>query len=555
MLYDFTKARADGGLGARRGVIPMSIGTSAVIAPRLHLAPGTLIEGKYAVQRMVGQGNMGCVFLATNVRLDEEIALKFMHPLDASEGPEAFASFLQAARAAARFRSEHVVHIKDMGMLEDGSPYLVMEYLEGQVIDAHVRSHGPMPVTRAVDYALQACQGLASAHAAGIVHRDLKPSNWFLALEPDGTRSVKLLDFGISKITPRHGEPDEARMPTGRMVGTPPYSAPEQLESPGDVGRPADIWSIGAVLYEMLAGVPPFADDTPLQVRERALTDSPAALRRARNDVPAALEAAIMQCLEKDPRRRFRDTTALAVALAPFQTSGRSISGTLSRPPLSGLDSWGEQAPPLPRLDTLPRLEPASDTWAAQAPAPPASVSAAGAWSAETHSPESAPLAIVSPVVSPAAGAHPASTGVEKKPALRGFERLRKLPRMPFIVGAGALAIAVAVFTAGAADNPETPGAAGAGRNTESAPIPEPVIIPARAMAAAAPSVPATPAPPAVPPPLEQAREPAREQAPQPSFPEPSAAVRTPVRAQTVAKSASPGGAAPVGTAGFGERE
>jgi serine/threonine-protein kinase len=517
----------------------MSIGTSAVIAPRLFLAPGTLIEGKYSVQRIVGQGNMGCVFLALNQRLDEDVALKFMHPLDASEGPEAFASFLQAARAAARFRSDHVVHIKDMGMLDDGSPYLVMEHLEGQVLEAQLRNNGPLPVTRAVDYALQACQGLAAAHAAGIVHRDLRPSNWFLSLEPDGTQRVKLLDFGMSKITPRRGESEDPRPAPGRTIGTPPYSAPEQLEFPADVERTADIWSVGAVLYEMLAGVPPFADDTPLQIRERALTDSPAPLRRARNDVPAALEAAVMLCLEKEPDRRFRDTTALARALAPFQTSGRSISGTLSRPPLSGLDTWGEQAPPLPRLDTLPAV----DTWASQPPAAPASTSAAGAWTAETHAPESAPLAIVSPVVASTGGARAPSSEVAQKPALRGLQRLRQLPRMPLIVGAGAIAIAAAVFTAGAGDSPEAPGAARTGRDTESAPIPERVTLPARPIAPTPPIVAATPAPPAV------------TELPQPSLPEPSAAARTPVRPQAVAKSASTGGAAPVGTAGFGERE
>jgi len=191
----------------------MSDAASAGFAPRLVFPPGTVVEGKYRIERPLGQGEMGCVFLATHLRNGESLALKFMHPADPSQGPAAFAAFLHAARAAARFRSENVAHVRDMGMLEDGAPFLVMEYLEGGTLDAMLRARGALPVAQSVDLAMEAARGLADAHAAGVIHRDARPSNWFLARVPNGATHVKLLDFGGSRIVPRGGSSEDRRSP------------------------------------------------------------------------------------------------------------------------------------------------------------------------------------------------------------------------------------------------------------------------------------------------------------------------------------------------------
>src|ERR1700678_1602206 len=339
----------------------MSDTASAIFAPRLVFPPGTVVEGKYRIERALGQGELGCVFLATHLLNGESIALKFMHPADPSQGPAAFAAFLHAARSAARFRSENVAHVRDMGMLEDGAPFLVMEYLEGGTLDALIRARGALPVAQTVDLAMQAARGLGDAHAAGVIHRDMKPSNWFLARIPNGATNVKLLDFGGSRIVPRPGNTEDRRSPAATVVGTFPYTAPEQIHTPGDVDGRADIWSIGVVLYEMLAGSPPFSDETLVNMRERILTDTPASLRRARSDVPAELEAAVMRCLEKKPEQRFSEMADLTLALAPFRAAERrsgpprtSARPSPRPPPMTDAPARTRSVAPAPVAATQP---------------------------------------------------------------------------------------------------------------------------------------------------------------------------------------------------------
>jgi serine/threonine-protein kinase len=289
----------------------------------LPYPPGTIVGGRYRVERKLGSGGMGWVVVATHLHLEQRVAIKFLHAEQAAAFPEAVARFLREAKAAARIQSDHVARVSDFGTLDDGAPYLVMEYLEGNDLDSLLQARGALPVGQAVEYVLQACEGLAEAHAAGIVHRDLKPANLFLARRSDGSSRIKLLDFGISKLDVLPGSAPEGNLTsTKTLMGSPLYMAPEQLRSLKQVDRRADIWSMGIILYELLSGHSPFTADTLPEVCARIMTEPPPDLRGRAPRVPEALAAVVGRCLEKEPARRFGDVAALAQALAPFAGEG-----------------------------------------------------------------------------------------------------------------------------------------------------------------------------------------------------------------------------------------
>jgi serine/threonine-protein kinase len=281
--------------------------------------PGAVVGGRYRVERMLGSGGMGWVVVATHLQLEQRVAIKFLHAAHAAANPQAVARFLREAKAAARIQSEYVTRVSDFGTLEDGSPYLVMEYLEGQDLESLLRSRGCLPASEAVDYVLQACEGLAEAHAAGIVHRDLKPANLFLARRSNGSARIKLLDFGISKLVAAPGRAADGNLTsTTTLMGSPLYMSPEQMRSLKTVDHRADVWAMGIILYEMLAGRSPFEGETLPEVCARIMADPAPRLRSAGGDVPERLEAAILRCLEKEPERRHPDVASLARDLAPF---------------------------------------------------------------------------------------------------------------------------------------------------------------------------------------------------------------------------------------------
>ena len=284
----------------------------------MPFSPGALVSGKYRIERALGQGGMGCVVLAKHEQLNQQVALKFMHAWLANRSPNGAARFLDEARTAARIRSDHVARVSDTGTLDDGSPYMVMEYLEGEDLEALLEERRCLPVSLAIDYALQVSEGLGDAHAVGIVHRDLKPSNLFVARQSDGSVRVKLLDFGISKMRAGQLSPVDIGIASSQPCGSPLYMAPEQMRSSNIVDERVDIWSLGVILYEMLAATPPFLGNTVPEICARVLNEPPEPLRTLRSDLPDAVEAAVMQCLEKDPCRRFQSVAAFARVLAPF---------------------------------------------------------------------------------------------------------------------------------------------------------------------------------------------------------------------------------------------
>lgn len=321
----------------------MTGGPYSVTPGSMPFAPGQVLAGKYRVERLLGEGGMGWVVVAMHLQLEQRVALKFMHAAHAAENPDAVSRFLREARAAARVQSEHVARVSDVGTLDNGAPYLVMEYLEGQDLEALLQAGRIPPLALAIDYAMQACEGLAEAHAAGIIHRDLKPANLFLARRSDGSVRVKLLDFGISKLTSAGGLPEVGMTSTQALMGSPLYMSPEQLRSSKNVDRRADIWSMGVILYEMFGGRSPFEADTLPEVCARIMAEPPPALGSIRPELPPALDGVVMRCLEKDPQRRFPDVASLAQALVPFGPAElRAVADRIARLTRGGAPSFSE---------------------------------------------------------------------------------------------------------------------------------------------------------------------------------------------------------------------
>ncbi len=278
---------------------------------------GELLAGKYRIERVLGVGGMGIVVAARHEQLDQRVAIKFVRS-DALANADAVERFLREARAAAKLRSEHAAKVLDVGTLEAGVPYMVMELLEGSDLAQVLEDRGPLPVELAVDWMVQACEAVAEAHASGIVHRDLKPQNLFLALTVGGGAKVKVLDFGVAKsMTPSTGVLG-ALTRTRATLGSPLYMAPEQMRSSRDVDARADVWALGVVLFELLTQRCPFEAEAMPELCLKVVTDPPQSLAGFRPDVPGQLVRVVERCLEKDPARRFANAAELALALEPF---------------------------------------------------------------------------------------------------------------------------------------------------------------------------------------------------------------------------------------------
>ena len=309
---------------------------------------GDLLAGKYRIERRIGEGGMGMVVVARHLELDEPVAIKFLLP-DALSNPEAVMRFAREARASVKIKSEHVARTFDVGKLENGAPYMVMEYLNGTDLGARLRQSGPLPIEQAIDFMLQACQALADAHAIGIIHRDIKPSNLFVIRKTDGHESVKVLDFGISKVTGTAGAGTDMGMTrTQTLMGSPLYMSPEQMASSRNVGASSDIWALGITLHELVTGSPPFFAESITELCSKVLTQPTPRLREWRPDAPEGLQAVVDRCLEKEPARRYLNVAELAVALMPFGTKrGRlSADGALRVLQAAGMSMSAVALPP-----------------------------------------------------------------------------------------------------------------------------------------------------------------------------------------------------------------
>jgi serine/threonine-protein kinase len=313
---------------------------------------GDILAGKYRVERVLGVGGMGVVVAASHVQLETKVAIKFLLP-DMLSSREAVARFAREARAAVRITSEHVARIFDVGVLENGAPYMVMEFLEGGDLAAWLEQRGRMSIEQAVEFVLQACVAVADAHGLGIVHRDLKPANLFCVRRTDGRLLIKVLDFGISKVTQFGASgPGTSATKTSALMGSPLYMSPEQMQSSKSVNSQTDIWALGIILFELLAGQTPFVGETLPEVVLNIATRAPPSLRTFRPDAPGALEAVILRCLQKDPSERYRNVGELAAALIPFAPNAKAlverIAGIMQTSGLS--TSSSVEVPPSPRV-------------------------------------------------------------------------------------------------------------------------------------------------------------------------------------------------------------
>jgi hypothetical protein len=287
----------------------------------LEITRGTVLAGKYCVERVLGRGGMGLVVEAMHLQLGQPVAMKFLLA-EVLEHPQITQRFLREAQAAVRLRSEHVARVIDVGTLETGAPYMVLEYLEGADLANFPRDQ--LSIGRIIDLILQACEALAEAHALGIVHRDIKPANLFITRRVDGTPLLKVLDFGISKVATVGAQ----LTATQAVMGTPAYMSPEQIRASRDVDHRTDIWSLGVVLYELLQGNPPFAAETFSSMVLKVVTEP---LPRLTVRLPGDLEAIVYRCLEKDPARRFGDTAELARAIARYAQSETQAAVSVQR--------------------------------------------------------------------------------------------------------------------------------------------------------------------------------------------------------------------------------
>ncbi|MET0411295.1 MAG: protein kinase, partial [Polyangiaceae bacterium] len=284
-------------------------------------AVGSVLAGKFRIERVIGIGSMGVVLAATHLGIDEKVAIKFIRS-EMQKLPGVLARFAREAKAAVRLKSEHIAQVLDVGVSDSIGPYIVMEYLEGQNLAEILETQGPLEIRRACHYVMQACEALAMAHANGITHRDIKPENLFVTRQGD-RELVKLLDFGISKaaLTGKVFGDDLSEGDSACLLGTPLYMSPEQIRATAEVHHPTDIWSLGAVLYELITGRSAFVADSVAQVWNRILETNPGPLAHYCPHAPAELQAVIDRCLEKDPGRRFGSVADLALALQPFAPS------------------------------------------------------------------------------------------------------------------------------------------------------------------------------------------------------------------------------------------
>ena len=304
---------------------------------------GKTLNGRYRVIEKLGEGGMGAVYRAEQVAIGKQIALKILRG-EFARNEEFVRRFRQEARLAAATNHPNVIAVYDFDQTEDERLFIAMEYVDGTPLTEVLRRDGPIEVSRAVAIALQIAEGLAAAHKAGVIHRDVKPQNVMIVRGRDG---VKLMDFGIARL--READPGARLTRVGVLMGTPEYMAPEQIEG-GDVTEQTDIYSFGVVLYELLAGRPPFAAPTPGAVLAKHLRTAPVSTRTLRDGIPPALEQLVMRALEKRPELRHPSMSEVARGLREIERamlpqtvltpragsalpipSGRGASGSLRR--------------------------------------------------------------------------------------------------------------------------------------------------------------------------------------------------------------------------------
>jgi serine/threonine-protein kinase len=294
------------------------------------------VIGNYVVKAKVGEGGMGTVYLAEHPRLGRKVAIKVLHS-ELNRNPEFVSRFFVEAKAATEIGSDHIVGVLDFGELPDGTPYLILEWLEGHSLGQVLLAEKKLSLVRAIHIMRGVARALGAAHAMGIVHRDLKPDNIFLVRKEDDPEFVKVLDFGIAKLMPHGNEQLRIKTETGALIGTPQYMSPEQCRGADKVDQRTDIYALGVIFYEMVTGRLPFVAAGLGDLLIAHMTETAPSLRSIDPNIPAAVDEAIATALAKTPEQRFQKIDAFVDALSEAWTSSGPIR-TGVMPVAAGVD-------------------------------------------------------------------------------------------------------------------------------------------------------------------------------------------------------------------------
>lgn len=345
-------------------------GARLVETPSLLPAPpdpwlGKVLDGRYRLESLLGSGGMGYVYRARHEKLGNEVAIKILRDSEAAND-ETVERFRREAQSASFIGHPGIVRVIDFGVAAGGAHYMVMELLDGEDVSRRLSTAGPFPVQSAVKLLLEACEALEAAHRAGIVHRDLKPENLFLARLPEGGERLKVVDFGLAKMSDveRPGVRGAKLTKTGTVFGTPKYMPPEQALGKGADAR-SDVYSLGCIAYEMLTGVAPFDAENYLGIVNQHLFDPPPPFATANPSlsIPYALEAVIMQALAKKPEERIQSMESFALEIARaagIELRPSLVAHSVTLPDVSSRGSTSARPGPRSVAPAVPSVRPSS---------------------------------------------------------------------------------------------------------------------------------------------------------------------------------------------------
>lgn len=333
----------------------------------MSLSTGDIIDGKYRIVRLLGEGGMGAVYEGDNTRIHRRVAIKVLHS-GVAENADAVQRFEREAQAAGRIGSQHIVEVLDLGDLPDGDRYMVMEFMDGDSLSDRIRKVGRMRPEQIYPISHQLLEGLHAAHSAGIIHRDLKPDNVFVLSEHGNQKDfVKILDFGISKFSALGNESGFSMTRTGAVMGTPYYMSPEQAKGAKGMDQRADLYSVGVILYECATGQVPFNADTFNELLFKIVLEEPPPLETLVPDIDPAFAEIIRRAMAREPAHRFQTAKEFQLAIEQWATG--SGAGAAMHADMTG---------PRPAMPSLAHGPPAAHS-------NPALAGTQGAWGGESQ--------------------------------------------------------------------------------------------------------------------------------------------------------------------------